>query len=428
MRHTFTIFVLAFLLAIPKLSEANTGASETIESILTQIDELQFPPLRLAYKDNLQAISSTSRIIKQEQALRLILNQLSTLETKELSQKLKLDIDLIRYEVDLNLERLALERQWNQSTPTQLNDDGLARIPMGKAWYSYFLKRWVDADATPESVMSFGQKEVERVYSKLQAAQTRVINELKLGSSGLDGGQFFLNSKQSVHSAFEEEKKHIQSLASACFPYLDQIPEIKIRAGTNARLAQTPGYYGNNRFSYNYFDKPFNIRQIAWLYMHEAVPGHHYQLSLESQLPKSQAQKQFTYSSYREGWAAYIEELGTECGFYDQAHDELGKWEWDMIRSVRIVLDVGLNYYAWDDAKALSYWQQYIKGQDDIAMREIARMKRWPAQVITYKYGADALLKLKQRAKVSTKQALKTHHAKLLTLGPMPFSLLEKYF
>ena len=160
------------------------------------------------------------------------------------------------------------------------------------------------------------------------------------------------------------------------------------------RQAQVPAYYAETRstFYYNYFDKPFNNRQVAWIYMHEAIPGHHYQIKFEEQLEKSKIKNLFFYSGYREGWAAYVEELIHDFGTYTTKYDELGKWEWDIIRSVRVSMDVGLNYYGWSDAEALQFWQQHIKGQDAIAQREIGRMKRWPAQVITYKYGANQIL------------------------------------
>jgi uncharacterized protein (DUF885 family) len=93
---------------------------------------------------------------------------------------------------------------------------------------------------------------------------------------------------------------------------------------------------------------------------------------------------------------------------------------------VRVALDVGLNYYDWSDEKAITFWQQYIQGKDDIAKREIARMKRWPCQVITYKYGANKLLNWKARLEKVEGFTLKNFHEKVLQFGPLPYSILEK--
>ena len=129
-----------------------------------------------------------------------------------------------------------------------------------------------------------------------------------------------------------------------------------------------------------------------------------------------------------EGWAAYVEELGKTIGVYRTIYAELGKWEWDIVRSVRVALDVGLNYYGWSDEEALQFWKKHIPNQDDIAMREIRRMKRWPAQVVTYKYGAGKLLDWQAYAQAQQGDDfnLKDFHTQVLQHGALPFSILEK--
>lgn len=399
---------------------------KTLHKLLKDIQELQLPTIQLSYVDNINTITSSEQLVRQKNALEDIQNQLSKLSYETLPQLQKRDFDLLKYETALNLEHIALGQKWLTNPNRVLSEKSLRNTTYGKAWYQYFLKRWVDITVTPEQLMVFGEKEVERVHQRLLKAQQEVKRLLPKDTQNLEQDRFFLNNIDAVHTAFVKEKKHVSQQVEQCFPFIDKIPDIAIKAGTNPNLAQTPGYYSINQFSYNYFNKPFNIRQIAWLYLHEAIPGHHYQVALESQLPKSKGQETLTYRGYREGWAAYVEELGNECGFYDDPYDELGKWEWDIVRSVRIVLDVGLNYYDWSDQKALGYWQRFITGKDHIAAREIARMKRWPAQVITYKYGANELLKLKQKNNITTTARLKKYHEKLMLIGPMPFSLLEK--
>ena len=191
------------------------------------------------------------------------------------------------------------------------------------------------------------------------------------------------------------------------------------------RLSQVPAFYSDNTLYYNFFDQPFNKRQIAWVYLHEALPGHHYERSYSRALEPSPVQQLFYTSGYSEGWAAYVEEIGNEIGAYQNIYDELGKWEWDIIRSVRVPLDVGLNYYGWSDEQALEFWRRHITGQDDIGRREIARMKRWPCQVITYKYGADKILQWKARFEEQPGFSLKAFHGEVLKRGPLPFSILE---
>ncbi|MEL7428285.1 MAG: DUF885 family protein, partial [Bacteroidota bacterium] len=201
---------------------------------------------------------------------------------------------------------------------------------------------------------------------------------------------------------------------------------VRVARGTDKRLSQVPAFYRNATFFYNLFDYPFNLRQMAFLYLHEANPGHHYEISHRPLAKQVPSQSIFYSYGYGEGWAAYIEDLALELGWYRDIYDEYGKWEWDMIRSVRVVLDVGLNYYGWTDEKALGFWNRYLPGQDDIAQREIARMKRWPAQVISYKYGSQLMLSWKDRWLAEKRGSLLEFHQAVLQHGPLPFSILER--
>ena len=96
---------------------------------------------------------------------------------------------------------------------------------------------------------------------------------------------------------------------------------------------------------------------------------------------------------------------------------------------MRIVLDIGLNYYAWTDEEAMEYWKKNIINQDQKAIREIKRMKRWPAQVLTYKIGAAKILELKEKMqdKLGNDFNVKEFHDKVLKTGPVPLLLLENY-
>ncbi|HMH20681.1 MAG TPA: DUF885 family protein, partial [Puia sp.] len=187
-------------------------------------------------------------------------------------------------------------------------------------------------------------------------------------------------------------------------------------------------YYDNNTFYYNLFDKPYNTRQVDWLFIHEAVPGHHYQSSLRDQSNGSSIQRLFWYSGFAEGWAAYTEELGRQLGLYTTPYAELGKWEWDIVRSVRVPLDVGLNYYGWTDEQALAFWKKNIRNQDDIAMREINRMRRWPAQVVTYKYGALQIMHWKEelQRKEGKDFDIRRFHDRLLRQGNLPLFMMKE--
>jgi uncharacterized protein (DUF885 family) len=388
--------------------------------------ELKITDLSLSYVENFKSIKSAGDVDKQVMFFTHIKQELAIFDPKQLTLVQSTDYQLISYETGINLERLSLEKQWVNSRPV-INDKGLNQQVNGKLWYAYFLKKWVADDVTPDQIFQFGLKEVARVKGNIEKVRQQTGLSEDEFYKHLNDPSFFIKDPKEVRAAFANVKGIINSHLDSLFtPQL--VPDVMIKKGENANLAQTPGYYDNNTFYYNLFDKPYNKRQVDWLFIHEAIPGHHYQLSINNKVAKSAVQQLFYYLGFSEGWGAYAEELGKQLGVYKTSYDELGKWEWDIVRSVRVPLDVGINYYGWTDEQALAYWKKNIRNQDDIAMREIARVKRWPAQVVTYKYGAaqimewKAILQKRQGAKFN----IRNFHDRVLMHGSLPLFMVKK--
>ena len=388
------------------------------ENFKAGFEKLNLPPNQLSYVANLQSIQNKDSILQQEAFFRKITIDLQITGTKGLTRKDRLDFDLMEYETKMNLLRIAEEKKWTELKIEDIPNTGLFSLPNGKKLYTYFLKRWIGLEVTPDEMYKFGLSEIERVKSRMKTVQTRAKMDSLTFRKHINDPSFFYTDVEVVQNEFEKIKKIVAQKLPENFPFLELISDVKI--------AQVPAFYRDETFFYNFFDQPFNKRQISWIYIHEAMPGHHYQIMLENALERSDIQTMFQYSGYREGWAAYIEEIGYEIGAYRNIYDELGKWEWDIIRSVRVAMDVGLNYYGWSDEKALKFWQQHIQEKDDIGLREIARMKRWPCQVITYKYGADKILKWKAKFEEKENFNLKEFHQIILENGSLPFSILGK--
>jgi uncharacterized protein (DUF885 family) len=388
---------------------------------------LNMPQLELSYVTGLERIGSADAVQKQLDFFRSIQAELANYRPGQLSPSQKTDYALIDYESKLNLERLVLEQDWLKHKPTQVSVNGIITVPNGKAWYAYLLKRWVNADVTPDQIYQFGITEVGRVQKHIEAIRVQTGLSEDAFYRHLNDSSFFIKDPGQVQQAFE----HTKTIIYANLPRLfnnTNIRPLKIEKGAAKQLAQTPGYYDNDTFYYNLFDKPYNKRQVDWLFIHEAVPGHHYQSSVVGQTKTSAVQQLFFYMGFAEGWAAYTEELGKQLGVYQTPYDELGKWEWDIVRSVRVPLDVGLNYYGWTNAQALAFWKKNIHNQDDIALREIARIRRWPAQVVTYKYGALQILHWKEELQKKQGKAfsIKDFHSRVLDHGSLPLFLVKE--
>ena len=424
MTRSITGLLLAF--SIPVIAHAQQPDFTTFSNAFVKgYQSLNLPSLQLSYVTNLEHIQSPDGIREQLAFFKEMDSRLKLFRPNQLDSIQRDDYLLARYETELNLERLSLEQQWTKPA-TGIPATGLYTLPNSKAWYAYFLKKWVAATVTPDEIYQFGLQEVEKVKQKIAAIQIASGMDEASFYKHLNDPSFFIQGADNTQHAFENTRQIILNNLPKLF-YPTAIPPIAIRKGADEALAQTPGYYSGNTFYFNFFDKPYNNRQVDWLFIHEGIPGHHYQASLAAQANRSPMQQLFYYLGFSEGWAAYTESLGKELGVYKTLYDELGKWEWDLVRSVRVPLDVGLNYYGWTDEQAMTFWKEHIRNQDDIALREITRMKRWPAQVVTYKYGAAQIEKWKTTLQHHHQFDIKRFHQQLLEKGSLPLFMVAKH-
>jgi len=356
-------------------------------------ESLDVPGYRLSYVDNLAAIGSGESVEQQAVFFTQVKKDLAGIKAKMLSPDQYLDYQIMTYETEMNLDRLALEADWNKHRPDTIPTGGLSTVHNGKAWYRYFLKRWVDLSVEPDKLYAFGIKEVKQVKAAMQEVARRNGRSAADFHQQLTDSSRYFNGATEVKIACEALHQHLLTTLPDFFPEIERIPALEIAKNPDKGLAEVPGFYRNQTFFYTYFDHPFEKRQIGWLYTHEGLPGHHYERNYTRQLAgRSAIAEQFRYSAYTEGWAAYIEEIGKEFGAYPTDFDEYGKWEWDL----------------------------------NIARREIARMRRWPAQVITYKYGAETILRWQKAAAKKKDFNWVDFHTKVLQYGPLPLSLLDE--
>lgn len=421
----YSAFTALLLICTLAFGQANfKGFSNTFVS---GYKSLNLPQLELSYVDQLNHITTAAAVQKQFEFFNGVRQALSKFDANKLPAGQKLDYQLIKYETDLNLTRMGLELKWIAKRAAMVPTDGIYNIPNGKEWYRYLVKRWVDDDITPDAVYKFGLSEVELASQQIDAIRKETgLSEMEF-QKHLNDSSFYITDPKQIQQAFEQDRKLVMQSLSKLFSNTN-IPQVQIQKGKSERLAQTPGYYDDNVFYYNSSNNHVNKRQVDWLFLHEAVPGHHYQSSVLAQAKVSNVQQLFYYMGFAEGWGAYAEEYGSALGLYKTPYDRLGKWEWGIVRSIRLPIDVGVNYYGWTNEQALTFWKKYIKGQDDIAMREIQRVRRWPAQVITYKYGAAKLMEWK--AQLIKRQGdrfdIKDFHNRVLSHGSLPFFMLRE--
>ena len=422
------------LLSCTREKDKNELMMELFHDFAQTYPTFSIPELRLNYKENLEQIQPLDSLERQADFFGSIQDRLQQLPLEEIDSSLVAGHKILAFITQLNLERIQLSYDFLKIKDKRAIDweNGLYFIPFGKEWYRYFLKIWLGAAVEPQELTNVGMEDLKEVQQAIQAIQ----NDLGFGRDTLsfyehlNSPQFFESGSRNVKKMFEERKSLVRQHLWTQFSEWE-LPEEKIEKGQSAALSQVPGYYMDEEttFYFNLFDQPFNTRQVDFLYLHEAVPGHHFQISLEKSMGYDIPDYMVAYNAngYREGWAAYVEEIGAGVGLYRTPYDWLGKHEWDIVRCARVVMDVGINYRGWSDEKALSFWKTHIDNQDNIAMREIQRMRRWPAQVHTYKYGAAQILELRAQEEAHEGEHfdVKSFHDKILHHGPLPWEVLK---
>jgi prolyl oligopeptidase len=166
------------------------------------------------------------------------------------------------------------------------------------------------------------------------------------------------------------------------------------------------------------------------LSVHEAVPGHHHQISLAQEMENvPNFRKYLSITAFVEGWGLYSEQLGESMGIYNDPYDKFGQLTYDMWRAVRLVVDTGMHYKGWsrDDAVNL-FLNNTAKTEQDIN-NEVDRYIAWPGQALAYKIGQLKILELRTKAenKLGDQFDIKDFHYEVLKRGSIPLNMLEMY-
>jgi uncharacterized protein (DUF885 family) len=426
---------LLALLASALVVHAAHAAQAVPDFIRTYSDAynaLNVGQLELSYQANIKRLLSETDVARQRAVFTSTTRQLAALDTRGASECQRLDLKRIEFETSVNLQKLDVLEQFKAlGDKAAITDQGLYHQPLGKQWYAYMLRRWLTADITPEALMVFGKAETARVLARYRQLQAQ------MGYAGKDR-EFaaHLADPSYLYAGSATPQKEYEAKQAIVFKNLDKlflprgIEPAAIKESDRGTSFPADGYYdgSSQTFYFNKAKASYERRNLDWLMLHESTPGHHYQnrYALKGGGCKTELPYVF-YSAYGEGWGAYVEEFGAALGLFKEPSSELGAVEWDLVRSIRVVLDVGINYYGWTREQALDYWHQTLPMLPGVAEREVARVRNWPVQAITYKYGADVFRQL--RAKAQAKEGkdfdIRQFHDRMLRNGSLPLGVLE---
>lgn len=325
--------------------------------------------------------------------------------------------------------------------PASRATSGIGSLPFGKELYAAYVKQWTTTEMTPEQIHELGLKEVARLNAEMEKVKAQV------GFKGtlLEFFEEVRNKKElKPFTKPEEVIANFNSIYTRIKPNVDKLfalqPKTKFEVRrTEAFREQTAsaeynqGTADGTRPGIFYVPIPdvanYNMYGDEDLFLHEAIPGHHFQISLQQENESLPDFRKFNwFGAYGEGWALYTESLGKELGLYQDPYQYFGMLGNEMHRAVRLVVDTGLHAKGWTREQAIKYSLANEAESEASIIPEIERYMAIPGQALSYKIGQLKIMELRKKAetKMGSKFDIKKFHEKVLESGVMPLALLEK--
>ena len=420
---------ILFLCVFLNTSYQNDDLAKEFSNYEKERVQLNIPGHGYDYRINFSNIAPIDTLVLFKKFYEKYDSILKKFDRSKLSIDDKINLDHLQYIVSLQLRRFSLEMNFKQQNEP-IPKTGLYTLNDNKDWYRYYVKLYTSVDIDPDDMFKYGEAEAEMTNAEINRIQKQMGYEHRDHDfyTYLKSEKFFLTNTKKIEKKYREKESIIRNNLHKLFEYT-AVPKFAITASLTTSPMLSPAVYisEQNRFVYNFRGGTQDVRAMDFLIIHEGIPGHHYQYSirLKNRINKPAFTANVSYHGNSEGWATYAENLGKELGQYQTPEEELSKWEWHLVRSVRLMLDVGIHYYGWSMEKAIAFWSHHIKGQDDIAYREIIRAMYWPGQSLSYKIGARKIEEFKTRLQV-TDATIKKFHSVLLSLSDEPLEVIER--
>ncbi len=317
---------------------------------------------------------------------------------------------------------------------------GLAALPDGEAWYAELAKRYTTTNLTPAQIHQIGRDEVTRIQSEMERVKTQV---------GFDGDlqaffkfmtedkQFEFASEQALLDAYNALRARIEPRIPEQFSLLPRAAfEVKLVEAFRAASSPAASYQGPSQdgtrpgvFYANAFNLPSRRTwEIESIFVHEAIPGHHFQIALQQELPELPAFRRFGgETAFAEGWGLYAESLGRDLGMYTDPYQYFGRLQAEIWRANRLVVDTGLHAMGWTREQAIAQMRDTSAISETNAVIEIERYIAMPGQALAYKIGELKLQALRKHAETTLgdKFDIRAFHRAVLEDGSLPLDVLE---
>ncbi len=317
---------------------------------------------------------------------------------------------------------------------------GQGDVPGGEELYRWLVRETTTTDYTPEEIHAIGKREAERIYAEIEKVKERV---------GFEGDmqeffeylrtdpQFYFETPEELMEGYEALRAKIDPRLPEIF---ETVPETEyvlreveeFRAQSMAAAQYFPGTPDGSRpgiFYVNTYDLAARPKYVMEaLSLHEANPGHHFQVMLSWELENLPAFRKFNgYTAFVEGWGLYAESLGPELGMYEDPYQYLGWLFFDIWRANRLVVDTGMHALGWSRQDAIDWMKGNSPMADTDVIAEVDRYIAIPSQALAYKIGQLKIRELRTRAEEALGDAfdVREFHTQVLMTGSLPLFVLE---
>ncbi|MDQ3494810.1 MAG: DUF885 family protein [Pseudomonadota bacterium] len=324
--------------------------------------------------------------------------------------------------------------------PATRTSAGLSALPGGEAWYAFNARNSTTTDLSPAQIHQIGLDEVARLHGEIRKVMAEV---------GFKGTlqEFFRFMQDDPRFTFESEEAllaYYRGLEAVVDRHVDKLFSLTPRAGFEIRPVEAfraqsaaggsymrPSEDGTRPgiFYVNTYDLPTRKTWDAEdLYLHEAVPGHHYQIALQQEITGLPAFRRFGgETAYIEGWGLYAESLGKDLGLYTDPYNYFGYLQNELWRAIRLVVDTGLHSKGWTREQVIKYMLDNSAESETQAIAEAERYMAIPGQALAYKIGELKIQELRARAEtqLGPRFDIREFHAEVLKDGSVPLDVLE---
>ena len=333
---------------------------------------------------------------------------------------------------------LAEMRRQQPMAPTQ---DGVWRFERGDEYYAALLANYTTTDLTADEIHQIGLDNVARIHREMRAIMDQVGFEGTLQDffhHARTDPRFYYETREEYLADVEKHRVAIERVLPDFFATLPTDPMVvkpveafreksagKAFYSRPAPDGSRPGTYYVNLYNLNDMSR----NELEALFYHEGLPGHHLQLSIQTQLGDVPAFRRFGgITAYSEGWGLYAEELGKDMGFYTDPYSDFGRLGMELWRACRLVVDTGLHHKRWSREEAIAYLTENTPNPEGDIRKAIERYAVYPGQATAYMIGKLKIMELREsaRAQLGERFDIRGFHDAILKSGPVPLSIMEE--